>query len=551
MITVEELRGIRIFAPLPPTTLAHLANTVEDIQLLPGEYFAHEGDERALFVVIEGRAELTKVVNGEERVIGVRKPGQFFGEVPMTLSTQFPASGRAVEPARIIKLDVTAYYTLAAMAPSVPTKVAGLARRYLDSLQELAAEQPDAEARVIGPRLDAKVREITTFLTRNHVPFDRVTTDATDATDATDTTDAATHDQPFPILELRDGSQLVAPAIRDVAQAVGLEVQPTEADYDVVILGAGPAGLTAAVNGAAEGLRTVVIESLAPGGQAGTSTRIENYTGFPFGISGDDLASRALTQAKRLGAEIVVTRTVRAIDPTSHEIELDGGDTLRSSVVIVATGVEWRTLPLPSVERYLGNGLFYGAARSDAGIAQGQDVCIIGAGNSAGQAAIFFSRHARSVTMLVRGESLEASMSSYLIEQIGANRGIRVETRSQVVGLHGDSSLQAIDVLDASTGATTMRPFPVVFVMIGADAVTGWLPPSIDRDSHGFILTGGDAAAGSSWPLERRPFSLETSAPGVFAIGDVRSGSVKRVAAGVGEGGMAIAYAHQYLALTH
>ncbi|KRE29097.1 cyclic nucleotide-binding domain-containing thioredoxin-disulfide reductase [Agromyces sp. Soil535] len=537
MITVEGLRAIPIFAPLPSEPLEYLARAVEDIHLLPGEYFSHEGDERALFVVVEGHAEITKVVNGEERVIGVRKPGQFFGEVPMTLSTPFPASGRAAEATRIIKLDVTVYYTLAAMAPSVPTRVAGLAGRYLDSLQAIAAEQPETEVRVVGPRLDARVHRVAGFLTRNQVAFDRVTLDAAD------------DGRVYPILELPDGARLVGPSMREVAIAVGLDVEPAGAEYDVVILGGGPAGLTAAVNGAAEGLRTVVIESLAPGGQAGTSTRIENYTGFPFGISGDDLASRALKQAKRLGAEIVVTRTVEALRPDRREIVLDGGETLVAPTVIVATGVEWRTLPVPRVERHLGNGVYYGAARSDAAVAQGQDVCIIGAGNSAGQAALFFSRRARSVTMLVRGESLGSSMSRYLIDQIAANDGIRVETRSEVVALHGETSLEGVDVIDKATGRTTRRPYTVVFVMIGADAVTGWLPPDIARDAHGFILTGADAAATAAWTADRRPFALETSAPGIFAVGDVRSGSVKRVAAGVGEGGMAIAFVHQYLAL--
>ena len=539
MITVDELRGIRIFAPLPQEALEYLAGSVEDIHLVPGEYFAHEGDERALFVVVEGGAEITKVVNGEERVIGVRTPGRFFGEVPMTLSTPFPASGRAAGASRILKLDVTAFYTLAAMAPSIPARVAGLARRYLDSLQELAAEQPETDLRLVGPRLDAGTHQVATFLTRNQVAFERVTLDS------------PAHGQAYPILERADGSRFVAPSMREVAVAAGLDVEPSATGYDVVILGAGPAGLTAAVNGAAEGLRTVVIESLAPGGQAGTSTRIENYTGFPFGISGDELASRALKQAKRLGAEIVVTRTVEAISPHGdlHEVVLDGGETLRAPVVIAATGVEWRTLPVPAVDRFLGNGVYYGAARSDAAIAKAVDVAIIGAGNSAGQAAIFFSRHARSVTMLVRGPSLEASMSRYLIDQIGANADIRVETRSEVVDLHGERTLDGVDVIDRTTGTVSRRNFTVLFVMIGADAVTGWLPHDIARDEHGFILTGADAAATAEWTADRRPFALETSTPGIFAVGDVRSGSVKRVAAGVGEGGMAIAFVHQYLAL--
>jgi thioredoxin reductase (NADPH) len=294
----------------------------------------------------------------------------------------------------------------------------------------------------------------------------------------------------------------------------------------------------------------VVIESLAPGGQAGTSSRIENYTGFPFGISGDDLAGRALKQAKRLGAEIVVTRTAEALRPERNEVVIDGGDAVSAPVVVIATGVEWRTLPVPSIDRFLGNGVYYGAARSDASIAQGQDLCIVGAGNSAGQAALFFSRRARSVTMIVRGGSVEASMSRYLIDQIAANDGISIVTRSEVVGLAGAAGLEAVDVLDKRAGTTAPRPCTVLFVMIGADAVTGWLPREVARDARGFVVTGLDAAESPLWTMDRRPFALETSAPGVFAIGDVRSGSVKRVAAGVGEGGMAVAFVPQYLALT-
>jgi thioredoxin reductase (NADPH) len=537
VITVEDLRGIRILAELPAETLQYLAGAVEDIRVAEGEYFANEGDDRALFVVVQGRAEITKVVNGEERVIGTRKPGQFFGEVPMTLSAPFPASGRAAEASRIIKLDVTVFYTLAALAPAVPARVAGLARRYLDSLQEIAVEQPDTEVRLIGPRRDAATHRLAGFLARNRIGFGRVTLDGIEP------------GQRYPVLETADHRRLVAPSVREVAAVVGLHVRPDHDEYDVAILGGGPAGLTAAVNSAAEGLRTVLIESFAPGGQAGTSSRIENYTGFPFGISGDDLAGRALKQAKRLGAEVVVTRTAQALHPERSEVVLDGGDAVRAAAVLLATGVEWRTLPVPAIDRYLGNGVYYGAARSDASLAQGADLCIVGAGNSAGQAALFFSRRARSVTMLVRGASVEASMSRYLIDQIAANDGIRIETRSEVVGLAGDSGLEAVDVLDRGTAETTRRRCTVLFVMIGADAVTGWLPAEVARDARGFVLTGQDAAGTPQWTAGRRPFALETSTPGVFAIGDVRSGSVKRVAAGVGEGGMAVAHVHQYLAL--
>lgn len=520
MITVQELRGIRILSELPDEPLVYLSGAVEDIRAAAGEYFANEGDERALFVVVEGRAEITKVVAGEERVIGTRKPGQFFGEVPMTLSAPFPASGRAAEPSRILKLDVTVYYTLAALAPVVPTRVAALARRYLESLQELAVEQPATGIRLVGPRHDARTHQVAQFLARNQIGFVR------------ETTGAAAPETEWPVLETAAG-RLVAPTLRQVAAAVGLHVQPDRTEYDVVILGGGPAGLTAAVNAAAEGLRTLLVESLAPGGQAGTSSRIENYTGFPFGISGDDLASRALRQARRLGAEIVVTRTVEALRPAADEIVLDGGESLRAPVVILATGVAWRRLPVPSIERFLGNGVYYGAARSDASTAQGADLCIVGAGNSAGQAALFFARRARSVTMIVRASSLEAGMSRYLIDQIAANGSIRVETGSEVVGLAGSAGLERVEVLHRGTGATAHRACDVLFVMIGADAVTGWLPEEVARDARGYVLTGQDAGATPQWTGDRLPFALETSAPGVFAIGDVRSGSVKRVAAGV------------------
>ncbi|MFE5411187.1 FAD-dependent oxidoreductase [Microbacterium sp. NPDC056569] len=537
MITIDGLRALHVFAAVPDAALAQLAGAVEDIRLVTGEYFAHEGDDRALFVVVEGTAEITKVVNGEERVIGTRRPGQFFGEVPMTLSTPFPASGRAGEPTRVLKLAPAVYYSLAAVAPSVPDRVAGLARRYLDSLQTMAAEKREYDVRLIHSRRSARAHRVIGFLTRNQVDFESVDADA--AADASQ----------YPVLELANGGRFENPTMRQIAEAVGLDVTPAAAHYDVVILGAGPAGLTAAVNAAAEGLRTLVVESFAPGGQAGTSTRIENYTGFPFGISGDDLAGRAFRQAKRLGAEIVVTRTVERLDAATREVILDGGDVVRAQVVIIATGVVWRTLPVDGVDRFLGSGVYYGAARSDSAVAQGADVCIIGAGNSAGQAALFFSRHARSITMLVRGESLEASMSRYLIDQIAAIPAIRVETRSEVVGMHGGDSLQAVDVADRRTGAVARRDADVLFVMIGADAETAWLPPEIARDARGFVLTGSDASESGSWRGPRRPFTLETTVPGVFAIGDVRSGSVKRVVAGVGEGGAAIAFTHQYLAL--
>ena len=547
MFTIEELATIPLFSELGEKELEFLAGAVEDIHLIPGEYVAHEGDSRFLAVVVEGTTELTKVVNGVERVIGVRGPGELGGEVPMTLGTPLPASMRAVDPARVLKLTVEDFHTLAAMAPQISATVGAAAVERMEMLRSATAQPPEPALFVIGPRLDPGVHSCDSFLRRNQIPYERL--DPDDA-GAVGRTLGAAVGEPYPVVVLRDGTRLIAPTMRSVATVAGLTVAPGRAQYDVVIVGGGPAGLTAAVNAASEGLRTALIESFAPGGQAGTSTRIENYTGFPFGVSGDDLASRALQQAKRLGAEIVVTRRVESIDPAAMTVELDGGDVLRTRSIVLAMGVEWRRLGVDSIDRFVGSGVYYGAARSDAGLAQGNDVYLIGAGNSAGQAAIFFSNHARSVTLLVRGESLAESMSHYLIEQIATKANIRVETRSEVVAVHGDEQLDAIEVIDRRTGATSRRDTKVLFVLIGAEAATDWLPSEISRDEHGFVSTGTDALKADQWTADREPFALETSAPGIFAVGDIRSGSVKRVAASVGEGGVAIALVHRYLQLS-
>ena len=548
MFTTDELATIPLFSELEEKALEYLAGEVEDIHLTPGEYVAHEGEPRALAIVVEGKTELTKLVNGVEQVIGVRLPGELGGEVPMTLGTPLPASMRAVEPSRVLKLTVEVFHTLAAMAPQVSVAVGAAALERIEMLRNATAQSLEPSMFVIGPRLDPGVHKCDSFLHRNQIPYERLDPDDPRAIARNGRESAVA--APYPVVSLGDGTQLIAPTMRVVATVSGLTVTPGRARYDLVIVGGGPAGLTAAVNGASEGLETGLIESFAPGGQAGTSTRIENYTGFPYGVSGDELASRALQQAKRLGAEIVVTRRVERIDPADMTITLDGGDVLRTRSIILAMGVEWRRLEIDSVDRFVGAGVYYGAARSDASLAQGNDVYLIGAGNSAGQAAIFFSNYARSVTLLVRGDSLAANMSTYLIEQIATKANIRVETRSEVVALHGDEQLEAIEVIDRRTDTTSRRDARVLFVLIGAEAATDWLPSEISRDKNGFVLTGTDAKKAGQWNADREPFALETSAPGIFAVGDIRSGSVKRVAASVGEGGVAIAMVHRYLQLT-
>ena len=290
-----------------------------------------------------------------------------------------------------------------------------------------------------------------------------------------------------------------------------------------------------------------MVEREAPGGQAGTSSRIENYLGFPSGVSGDELASRALRQARRLGAEILVTRSITRIDAAKRELHLDAGDVLRARTIILACGVAWRRLPIDGFDRLAGKGISYGAARSEASNTHGLDVHIVGAGNSAGQAALFFSTYAKSVTILCRGDRLEKSMSRYLIDQLATRSNIEVRFGAEVAAVHGVNSLEALDVRDSATGETTQVESGGLFLFIGADAETSWLPPEIALDHHGYVLTGPEMRSADRWTLDRDPYLLETSVPGIFACGDVCLGPVKRVAAAVGEGSMAIAFVHQYL----
>ncbi len=327
MISAAELTELPIFADLGADDLAFLARSVEDVRLVEGEYAGHEGEERALFVIVEGRTELTKVVHGVETVIAIRLPGELAGEVPMTFSTPLPASIRAVEPSRLLKLSVAVFYNLAARAPQVSATVAAAALERMEMLREAALRPLQPAIRVFGSPQDPSVRAIEAFLHRNRILYESVAPEPTAGAEGAEG-DASGGSA---VVEASDGTRLVAPTSRELARLAGLSVAPEWQTYDVVIVGGGPAGLAAAVNGASEGLRTVIVEKFAPGGQAGTSTRIENYLGFPVGVSGDDLASNALKQAKRLGAEVVVTRDVVRLDPTTLSVGLDGGGVLGRS----------------------------------------------------------------------------------------------------------------------------------------------------------------------------------------------------------------------------
>ncbi|MFL5913872.1 MAG: FAD-dependent oxidoreductase [Gaiellaceae bacterium] len=548
MVTAEEIGAIPLFAELDDAARERLSRTAADVSLVPGEYAADEGGERALFAVLEGRIEPVKRVDGIERALGARHAGDIFGEVPIALGTVFPVGFRAAEPSRVMRIEARDYHAIAAVEPDVAKEVGRLAAHRMGGsrgLQGIAAEPPPPRAIVLGHRWDASCAELRRFLDRNQVTFEWLTPDSAGAEERWDGPLPADGD--LPAIRIIDGKTVIRPELRRVAELLALGTEAEGADYDTVIVGAGPAGLAAAVYGASEGLRTIVVEREEPGGQAGTSARNENYLGFPSGESGDELASRALQQARRLGAEILVTRSINRIDADTRQVHLDGGDVLRACTIILACGVAWRHLSIEGFDRLVGRGIFYGAARSEAPNTHGLDVHIVGAGNSAGQAALFFSTHARSVTIMCRGEALEKGMSRYLVDQIATRPNIRAMMGTEVAAVHGDLSLEAIDVRDASTGSTTRLESGGLFIFIGADAQTEWLPPDIVLDRRGFVLTGPDMRATGRWTLDRDPYLLETSVPGIFACGDVRFGPVKRVAAAVGEGSMAIAFVHQYM----
>lgn len=546
MLTPEEVSAIPLFSSLPAAETEKLAATAADIQLAAGEFAVHEGEEGALFAVVSGRIEVVKTVDGVVRTLGWRLPGAIFGEVPLALGTRFPGGYRAAEPSRVMRVEFPQYYAIAAVSKEVAQKVSALARERIGGLQSLAAEAPKPRVTLIGHRWDTACGDLRRFLARNQISFNWLTPDAPEAGAVW-----ASLGRPAPegpVAEMADGEIIENLQVRDLANRLGLQTRPRIDEYDVAIVGGGPAGLAAAVYGASEGLRTIVVEREAPGGQAGTSSRIENYLGFPSGISGDELASRALHQAKRLGAEILVTRAVAGIDPASHQVFLDGTDVIRARSLILATGVTWRRLAIEGFDRLIGKGVYYGAARSEAHATHGLDVYLVGAGNSAGQAALHFSSHARKVTLLVRRGSLEESMSHYLIEQLRAKSNIAVRLNAEVQAVHGEPSLSAIDILDRTSGEVSRQDCGGLFIFIGADAETRWLPEAVARDARGFVLTGDDVKKAGRWSHDRDPYLLETSAPGVFACGDVRLSPVKRVAAAVGEGSMAIAFVHQYLA---
>ena len=412
---------------------------------------------------------------------------------------------------------------------------------------------PFEGVRLVGHRWSARAHEIKDYLGRNLVPYRWV--DVETDPEATRLAAAAGIDPGRdPLLVFPDGSHLLAPTNAEVAEKVGLRTRAGLKSYDLVIVGGGPAGLAAAVYGASEGLRTLLVEREAPGGQAGTTSRIENYLGFPAGLSGSDLARRAVAQATRLGAELLSAReaTTLRLEDRYRLVTLDDGSEVSCEALIVATGVQYRRLDVEGLDPLVGVGVFYGAAITEALACRGQRVAVVGGGNSAGQAAVHLSQFAASVTLLVRGGRIEAGMSAYLVEQLRERPNVEIRVNSSVVGVRGTDSLEAITVEDSAAGTRAEEAMDALFLFIGALPRTDWLEGIVERDRAGFLVTGPALARASDgrvagWALQREPFLLETGVPGIFAAGDVRSRSIKRIASGVGEGAMAVQFVHQHL----
>jgi thioredoxin reductase (NADPH) len=428
----------------------------------------------------------------------------------------------------------------------------------LDDLLEdwMGSFRPPFEGvRVLGTRWSPHCYAIRDFLARNQAPYQWIDVEtAGQVAEVRRLVEAAgANTSSLPMVLFPDGTSLAAPSTAQLADKLGLRVRPEMAFYDLVIVGGGPAGLAAAVYGASEGLSTVLIEMEAPGGQAGMSSRIENYLGFPSGLSGGDLARRAVAQARRFGVEILTPQQVTGVrvEGPSRIVKLAEGTDIGCKVLLIATGVSYRKLDVPGAERLQGCGVYYGSAMTEGTSSKDEDVYIVGGANSAGQAAMYFSKYARRVVMLVRGASLSSSMSQYLIDQIKKTPNIQVETHSRVVEVLGENHVEALSIQCGESGKTETVPANLLSVFIGAEPNTDWLAGVVHRDERGFIITGAelvrDGKRPQGWPLARDPYWTETSVPGIFAAGDVRHGSVKRVASGVGEGSIAVQFVHQYL----
>jgi thioredoxin reductase (NADPH) len=549
MITTSELRQIKLFGILGETELLRLAQKAADVRLAPGEWLIREGEPPWFYVLLEGRLRMVKDVLGRQKDLNEYEyqVGDFFGETPILLGTQSLVSLRAETPCRVVRFDPQQFKNLIRDSKEASAMILQTMNDRLIRVQKYAAAVPSSQVLILGTQYDTDCRDIRSFLSANRIPFEWIDRER----EPERVPSGMPKDGLGPAVAIDGQLFMHPPTVRQIADALQLQTEPKSDRYDVVIVGAGPAGMAAGVYGASEGLKVLMVERSAPGGQAGTSSRIENYLGFPEGISGEELTGRALKQAIRFGAEIAMTRCIEKLTQIDggYSLELDGGLCVSTRAVLLATGVDWRRLEVAGADRFLGRGVLYGASRDEAHNVVGKKVFLVGGGNSAGQAAMFFSSYAAEVKVLVRGEGLKLSMSQYLIGEIASKANIQVVPFTQVVAVEGEDHLERIVTRqrhgDPEEPLST-READALFVMIGADASTAWLPADLERDERGYICTGRDL---TTWNFERGPFPLETSLPGIFCAGDVRHNSIKRVSSGVGEGSMAIAFIHQYLAL--
>jgi thioredoxin reductase (NADPH) len=475
----------------------------------------------------------------------LEKVSEIFPEAKRVLLTAYADTNAAIAAINTARLD---YYLLKPWDPPQEKLYPALD----DLLNDWQANfKPEFQGvKVISDRWSPQSHNIRDFLARNQIPY-RWLDIETNSEAQKFLKYAGEKDNPcLPLVILPDGTKLIKPSISDIAEKVGLQTTAEKPFYDLVIVGGGPAGLAAAVYGASEGLRTVMIEKEAPGGQAGTSSRIENYLGFPAGLSGSDLARRGVTQAKRFGVEILTPSEAKSIrlENNYRIITLANGSEISCHALILALGVAWRRLNVKGIDQFTGAGVYYGAAQTEAMACQNEEVYIIGGANSAGQAAMYFSKYASKVRILVRGESLTKSMSQYLIDQIAGTPNIEVLPFHSVVEVKGSDKLEEIVVKDSQTDQLKTLAASSLFIFIGATPSTEWLGDLIEQDDRGFVKTGLDINKTTPWQLERDRFLLETNIPGIFAVGDVRHGSVKRVASGVGEGSICVQFVHQHLA---
>jgi thioredoxin reductase (NADPH) len=550
MATTVMERAAQMFPALTSTQIDRISNVGRRRDVSAGELLFDVGDQNTrFFVVLSGAIDIVRPLGDREEPVTVHHPGEFTGEINMLSARRSLVRARAASDGAVIAVDRDDLRTLVQRDSEVSEI---LMRAFI--LRRMALMAQDTNDMVLlGSRHSGSTQNIRAFLSRNGQPFNYqdVETDP-NVQELLDRFHVGVNE--VPVIVCRGGHVLKNPSIESLSSALGLSTAfDAEEVRDVVIVGAGPAGLAAAVYAASEGLDTVVLESTAPGGQAGTSSHIENYLGFPTGISGQALSGRALTQAQKFGADVAIGRTVARLDCDSrpYRLHLSDGQVIRARSIVIATGAQYRKLDLPSLERFEGAGVYYCATYLESQLCEGEEVAIVGGANSAGQAAVFLAGTARRVNMLVRGRGLADSMSRYLIQRIENTPNIVLHTRTQVEALEGNDGLEKIRWRQLDKGEQETHEIRNLFLMTGADPNTAWLEGCLLLDDKKFVKTGADLLpedlTNANWSLSRRPYIMETSIPGVFCVGDARSSSVKRVASAVGEGSICVQLVHRVL----